>query len=723
MTEKLPTISVTEEDQKAESQASEDSNSNDMDYNFNNSEATDVEDFDSQVDSKKFPSHKSSPHKLNIPKITQTDNNATDIEDYNDSDSEVEDDNSNVYPELKLPIHEFLEHGLCEESNINNEARQNVETKPGDFLRAQNLNQINDYLTDCEDYNTDSEIENACEKSACVDLDVALCDLGKVDIAERAQTPNANEQTDEYEDPSAISDVSDIAAALRDIADGSASVGMRGMSEDEMLEISGDEEELHIFVSDESGSEADDYFYDSASFASIPPINVAFISTGCQQRRKSTTISANKTAFLTVNAANTEEVLTDIEKFDDSAAEDSFDSESEDKSIPRAVILNAAAGGGGGANDDDYADITDVEDIFGNDSDTQSSNELVNNVLAVTEEILPPVHREMIVLKENKAGDITEMIMPIDAEYQFGICCGVKEDIPTDDDDFSCTDDLSRRPSVAECINAESLIEGDVTVLNETLKPQMSKRLELQSNNESITDVEEIYVDVTNRKKKLKRSISKGKNKLLVVQSERGAAGGTDVEDMEFSDRGLPADLKTNTHEKREQAQQQQENLDKNIDKEDVSADEITDNEAQSGNVDASTLKAYIMSKSNIVVTIETAAGQEPCSNAIQRSQIQNLALESESVGGAVDNTNPPNTDIEDGQCASEEADEGSSDNAADEKVMCDCKHLNEMLNESYTVVHEQNVNSFNLEAEKLHIKSNFDTRETHTDIEYVESD
>lgn len=698
MSTKLPIISVTTNDH-SELESSDDSNSNDMDYNFNTGEVTDVEDFDSQTDMKILPTQKAPTHMLNVPKVGERDNDATDIEDYNDSDSDDgEDEKSNVYPELKLSLQEFLQHGLREQSMVDNEAKEKVENRAGDFLQAQNLNQTNDYLTDCEDYNTDSELENGCERSVCVDLDAAVGEQGRVFIADSARSTNENEKSDEYEDLSVLSDISELASALSDVA----GAGARGMSEDEVLEMSGDEEECQIVVS-ESASENEDedqVYGDNASNASIPPIDVAFISSGSQQRRKSTTMSLNKNAFLTVANAHVDEVLTDVEKLDDSAAEDSFDSEEEEKSIPRAVILRATG--------DDSVDITDVEDIFCDDVGTQSSNEFNT----ISDAVLPPVHREMVVLKEDKFGDTIENVMPLDREYQFGVYNTVSDDAQTEDEDYSCADDLERNVSVAECLNADNLIEDEVTVLNETLKPQISKRLELHAHTEPVTDIEEIYVDGTNRRKKLKtRSLSKGKAKLLDVVRVK-EDGGTDVEDMDLSEHGLPPNVILNAAQK----QQQEDSIDKATDTEDISASDASDNEAQcEADVGSSTLKAYIVSNSNIMLAIETDGQRKSCIN-----HLQTLTLGGGGSGG--DGTNPPNTDIEDVQCPSD-ADDADSDKVADASRACNCADFNELLNESYTVVHEKNTNSFNAEAEKLHMKGNVETRDAHTDIEYVESD
>lgn len=694
MSTKLPIISITTNDH-SESESTEDSHSNDMDYNFYTGEATDLEDFDSQTDMKILPTQKSSNHTLNIPKLNERDNDATDIEDYNDTDSDDgEDEKSNVYPELKLSLQEFLQHGMREQSMVDNESKERVENKAGDFLQAQNFNEANDYLTDCEDYNTDSELENGCERSVCVDLDAAVGEQGRVFIADSARSTNANQQSDECEDLSVLSEISELASALSDIA---GPDGARGMSEDEVLEISGDEEECQIVISESASEE-----YDSASNASLPPIDVAFISSGSQQRRKSATMSLSKKAFLTVVNARVEEVLTDVEKLDDSATEDSFDSEEEEISIPRAVILSATA--------EDSGDITDVEDIFCDDVGIQSSNELNT----ISDSVLPPVHREMVVLKEDKFGDTIENVMPLDRDYQFGVYNTVTDDMQTEDEDYSCADDLERNVSVAECLNAENLIEDEVTVLNETLKPQISKRLELHAHTEPVTDIEEIYIDGTNRRKKLKaRSLSKGKSKLLDVVRFKDDVG-TDIEDMDLSERGLPLNIKLSATQK----QHQDDSIDKATDIEDISAGEmsdLSDNEAQcEDNVGSSTLKEYIVSNTNIVLTIETD-GQ-------RKSRINHLQSLSLGGGSGGDGTNPPNTDIEDVQCPSD-VDDADSDKGANGKRACNCNDFSELLNESYTVVHERNTNSFNAEAEKLHMKDNVETRDAHTDIEYVESD
>ncbi|KPU78736.1 uncharacterized protein Dana_GF26694 [Drosophila ananassae] len=678
MSNKLPTISVTADKHSAQSDlssssSSHDTDSNDMDYGRDGAGGvTDVEDFDSQAEVLKPNSRRGSGSvKLKAETKSNTgENDVTDVEDY-DTESEDE-EKSTAYPELKLSLREFLQQGLHNQEAIDNDAKESCEIKAGDFVQAQNLNGLADYLTDCEDYDTDSEVEHGYEKSVCVDLDHAVGDQGRVNIADGEKN---QDDSDQYEDVSVISDISDLASAMSECT----GVGIRGMSEDEVLEVSdsGHEEVCQIACSgSESEPEGAAGWSHSVSESSFPAIDVAFVSASGQPRRnsKSSMPMPGQKQFLQT-AGRHEEVLTDVEGIDDSAAEDSFDNEEEDEQpIPRAIIL---------ASGDDGTCVTDVEDMFCEDSSLTNS---VPEVKTVSHEALPLPHREVVELKEDKYGDTITNVMPMDKNYEFGIYNHLKDTIATDSEDYSCADEWSLQHSLAdEAAVGGSLIENEVIVSNELLKQQQNKRLEVQSNAESVTDVEEIFVAGTNRRKKLKaRTPSKGKNKLLDITKGK-EDGVTDVEDMDLSECGLPPGVK-----RVEQLKQQAK--EKVSDAEDASTDDVSD-----------------MSEASDALPPPTC---DKSSTKIKLPPLHLRLLKEDIV-------NQQHTDVEDVQCPSEAED--ALEPPAVPVANSNSKELNDMLNESYTVVHERSGRIFNTEAEKLHIKGMI--RDAHTDVEYVESD
>ncbi|XP_022223351.2 uncharacterized protein LOC111074745 [Drosophila obscura] len=680
MSKKLPTISVTADHHSSHSDASSssssrDSDSNDMDYGRNGAGGvTDVEDFDSQAEVLKPSSRRGSASAGPKPKQQKAnpfDNDVTDVEDY---DTESEDEEKSVaYPELKLSLREFLQQGLQNQEALDQDGKERCEIRDGDFLQAQNLNGLADYLTDCEDYETDSEVDYGCEKSVCVDLDHAVGDLGRVNIADGEKN---QDDSDEYEDVSVISDISDLATAMSDCT----GIGVRGMSEDEVLEVSdsGNEEVCQIACSgSESDSEQGAAGGQSVSESSYP-IDVAFFSVTGQPRRnsKSTLPMPGQHHFLQPAAVH-EEVLTDVEGIDDSAAEDSFDNEEDDEQpIPRAVIL--AAG-------DDGTCLTDIEDMWCEDSSLAST---VPEAIAVSSEALPLPHREVVQLKEDKNGDTITNVMPMDSNYEFGIYNHLKDAVHTDSEDYSCAEDWSLSHSVAEeaAVAGPGLIENEVIVSNELMKQQQNKRLEVHSNAESVTDVEEIFVDGTNRRKKLKtRTLSKGKNKLLDVAKAK-EEGVTDCEDMDLSECDLPPGVRSVEQLKHQAKGSNHSN--KLTDTEDISTDDVSD--------------------------ISDSSDPPPPPACNKSKQPLHMRL----LKGDV--VSQQNTDTEDVQLPSE-AEDGLEEPPVILVANSDSKELNDMLNESYTVVHEKSGRSFNSESEKLHIKGII--RDAHTDVEYVESD
>ncbi|XP_065362285.1 uncharacterized protein LOC135955846 [Calliphora vicina] len=741
MSTNVPEISITAESHHEEScerhhtssssdsEDNSDSYSNDMDYNQNyGGGLTDVEDFDSYADVERPRSRRSSKNSLAVAKDSATtQGDVTDVEDYNDSEADEEDDRSVVYPELKLSLREFLQHDVATELlSTSNGLKEMVEHKSGDFLQAQNLNTLNDYLTDCEDYNTDSEMENNYEKSVCVDLNETFVEQGRVNIADTTVNTKDNEDYDyDYDE---ISGVSDMASAVSDIA----GKEQHDISEDEVLELSGDEEICQISCSDSEsisnqGNLSEEDLLSSVSVA--PPLDVAFIHTTNRPQLRNDPLVQGASAkgdfcrkmFLDVKENRKEDVLTDIERFDDSVAEgddddDSFDGDDDNQQpIPQAVIM--AAGDDGGC-------ITDCEDLLCDDmSETAPSNHAP--ALSVDLNYIPLPQREVIMLQENKYGDTITNVMPMDKTYQFGMYTTLKDECVTDTEEFSCTDDLDFQVTEADMRSpspspSNVLVESDVTVANEVLKTQQSKRLEIISNAESVTDVEEIYVAGTNsRRKKLKRTQSKGKSKYLetpkTTTQENG--GGTDIEDMDLSESGLPGNFKC-VKKPEPNRQSYQSHSDKVTDVEDITADDVSsvsESELPPIDINTSNFKDYEASSKNIVVTLETCVSK----NHKKSNNTQHLRDSCLTTHHNQQQQQQQQTDVEDVQFPSDA--EECMTNSVPTVDSCVCRELSEMLNESCTTVHEKCINSFNIDAEKLHIKGM--PRESHTDIEYVESD
>ncbi|XP_013108407.1 uncharacterized protein LOC106087781 [Stomoxys calcitrans] len=708
MSTNVPIISVTPHHHTSSSSSDSDSDSsnshdNDMDYSTRLGNTTDVEDFDSQADISLPPSRRSSTNGL---RHIQQD--LTDVEDYDASDSEGE---VEVFPELKLSLEEFLSQGTQCHQTITNGIKERVERRSGNFLKAQNLTHANDYLTDCEDYNTDSELENEAVKSVCVDLNEAFVDQGRVNIADATGTPNSIDGSDENdEDVSIASNISDLHF---EEAGGACGPLAQALSEDELLELSGDEEICHIAVSDSESKDDDENISedDILSNSSAPPLDVTFVKPLSPLKRSSAKLECPSTAsncakscmFLEVQR-DKEEVLTDIEQLDENNDEDSYDDD--DNPIPQAVIL--AVGDDGGCQ-------TDCEDISYDDLSNPESC-AHEGVLTVDAKVLPQPQREVILLQEDKYGDTTTSVMPMSEQHKFGINSCVREECVTDSEEFSyAADDEQADVSAEEPINPPTnvLVESDVTVSNEQMKPHISKRLGIQSNNESVTDVEEFYMDGTNiRKKKPKtRVISKGKSKYLDIP-KAPEDGGTDVEDIELSEAELPPELKYSPlHSLNDGASSIQ--VDKTTDVEELTADDDLSSTSESDlpqiNRIASNLRDYDSCSSHVVTAFETCASVP--------SGLKNKKPTPTTTTFNIATPQQQHTDTEDVQLPSDAEDYCPPELPS----TCLPNELHELLNAGCTTVHEKCQNSFNVDGERLHIKGM--VREAHTDVEYVESD
>ncbi|XP_073840264.1 uncharacterized protein isoform X4 [Musca autumnalis] len=709
MSTNVPTISVTphltHHTSSSSDSDSDTSNSHDNDMNYSGKwgESTDVEDFGSQADIANMPPKSSSKNHLTA--VGDVPHDVTDVEDYDASDSELEGDGcdkEHSFPELKLSLEEFLNHDLQALQSVDNEAIESVERRSGNFLQAQNLTTNNDYLTDCEDYHTDSEIENECVKSVCLDLNEALVEPGCVNIADATGTPNVSYATSEHDDVSIASNISDLAMDTA-VAKGQLA---QTLSEDEVLEISGDEEVCHIAFSD-SDSKDDDGVLSEDDNSPIPHLDVAFIPplTSANRSTMRPTCSTTSSCKFLAAEERKEEVLTDIERLDDDDDDDSYDDD--EKPIPQAVILTPGDAG---------ECLTDYEDVS---CDENSCAELYfseNKGQSVDSKVLPLPQREVVLLHEDKYGDTITSVMPMDEEYQFGMGAFVKEQCATDSEEYSCADDEDgNEASLAEpsLSSPSGLIESDITIANEQMKAHISKRLEIQSNTEAVTDVEEFYMDGTNvRRKKLKtRSMSKNKSKYLDVP-KAAEEGKTDTEDMDLSETELPPGLKY-TSKSNPNINLPPVQIEKATDIEDLTADDISSaSEVDLPQIDRmkTNLKDYDTSSSNVVIASEACASS---ANFRQNKKQTQSSIKLHNNG-----QQQPQTDTEDVQLPSDAEDI----NPCEPPSTCLSNELHEMLNAGCTTtVHEKCQSSFNVDAEKIHIKGML--REAHTDVEYVESD
>ncbi|XP_075160038.1 uncharacterized protein LOC142233127 [Haematobia irritans] len=698
MSTNVPTISITSHHHSTSSSSDSDSDTsnshdNDMNYSKRLGNLTDVEDFDSQADVSNASSRRAS-----INGRTQTNNDLTDVEDYEASDSEFD---VGVFPEIKLSLEEFLTQGIQGHQTVTNGTNERVERRSGNFLKAQNLNNANDYLTDCEDYNTDSEVEIDVVKSVCVDLNEEFVEHGEMNIVDASGTPYSID--DSNEDVSIASNISDLVSD----ATGACALPGQVLSEDELLEISGDEEICNIPISDSESTHLDDKASDDdpLSLSSAAPLNVKFIApleTIKSTKEKLTRVSvSNRTShgvFLAVQREK-EEVLTDIENLDED--DDSFDDD--DKPIPQAVILTP---------DNNGDSQTDCEDISCDEIGSFETSGPPNQ-FTVDLKNLPQPQREVVLLQENKYGDTITSVMPMDQQHKFGISTCSMEECVTDCEEYSFVegDDLADL-SVAEAPlpSSNDLMESDITVSNEQMKPQLSKRLEIQSNTESVTDVEEFYVDGTNTRKKKQKSRTIGKNKVKYLDLPKPTEdGNTDVEEMDLSEADLPSDLKPqpipNLSDNNSPTQ-----IDKATDVEDLTTDDLSstsETDFPQINRNSSNLKDYDNSSSNIVTAMETHPSVPSRSIHIKKTIVQQVCNIHQQQ----------QTDTEDVQLPSDNEDFC----ARELPSTCLSSELTEMLNGACTTVHEKCQNSFNVDVEKLQIKGML--REAHTDIEYVESD
>lgn len=458
----IPTISVTKEDDDHPNENYENGDC-ENDLSGISGALTDIEDMDSNDEEelgKQFFNNKNSSRRPT----------ATDIEDFNDSGSE--DEESRKYPVLMLSLQEFLNHGIFEEKTSNKRLNETSEIKSGNLLGIEKFDREDDCPTDNDNYSISSDDENFEEKSVCVDL--------KQMHLENINTEEHAEHVEDSPNDSADEDFS-----KSDCIDYFKGATAGCVSEDEIMEMSGNEEEMVVAVSSSDEDSPQEKY---------PIIDVKFTSKrGKKPKKETKSLQVN---FLQVST-NCEESLTDIEKIDLSAAEDSGD---DDGSIPiaRAVILDSTDSN------------TDLEDINLSENPNSKCFEEIDNFN------LPPPHREMVLIQEDKNGDPITNVVAMEKDFHFGLSNSNTDDLLTDIEDMSSALDDINDYSAKEVSDLGGSYEYETLKSSENVKTS-SKRNDFKEN---LTDTEEIFMSGSVRRKKNKlktQNKSKSKQNCLYV--------------------------------------------------------------------------------------------------------------------------------------------------------------------------------------------------------------
>lgn len=515
----IPTISITREDTIENDNEDEGCNIEDA--------RTDVEDLDSDDNFRRSKSP-ISQLKLRRKNCRRISNTATDIEDYNDSDSDYEKNADNQY-ETVISLNEFLDHGFVEEANSTSKTNrrdysQCVEQK----MKQLGLQDDIGGVTDCENVETSGDecdviatpvkyenflVENEDGNSICIQNSISkheeihdskgTSDSEVEQISERRFRQKKNVKSRNV----FMYDVSDVENIMFSDDDECSS----RITKTSPIEF--DAEEIVLESSDNEDNK-------ESRIVQCPQFDISFAENHStadirnRKHRSSNMKASTSKCMLTVSANDDDDGCTDIENLNSSDDDDETIGKSK-LNIPTAFVKS------------DQLPMTDVEDFGSEDEESFSEN-------VKFEMKMPSPVREMTWTKENATGARMSKVMPMNGNLFLGINESYIDQGMTDTEEMSGKEDDYCDTS-KYVIETLPTIDGGFVNNSEYLLP--SEREKVESKCESITDTEDININrsgVRRRKTKSRNTSKKPRNYLEPKGIENLPV--TDTEDLDMDD-------------------------------------------------------------------------------------------------------------------------------------------------------------------------------------------
>lgn len=729
----VPLISVTQEDDM-----SDDDQSKSGGPKLNISEChTDIEDMDSDIGDSK-------PKNVLIALMPDSDCNGavTDVEDYTDSDDN-DDGKEEPQFETEISLNEFLDQGCIDEATqvSGNEKRGKLERCSSITKAPSPSNQFNlcvqnpeyDAVTDCEDLEASGdEDENSkvyehddkpivLEGANCIDIHDAVSNkmikkpCHKVTEAPRSVSSDSEDEIVKLKPSNRLH-----AKHFKKEELNKSDVENMYFSDDDTKEcgkrspvvptlITSDKNEPEILTMQYSGDETPTE--NKKSF--YPEINITFTTEKNPEKKK------GATPKLLGLPQNTDEAVTDIENLDSSDSEQEGASSKKYKRRPKSLVIPVAI-----IKSDA---LTDVEDFEADGYEEEEDEKIIADVP------LPSPVREMTLLRETKDGEPIASTSPLPGNVLLGIDDldadkGLTdiEDFEDDENDPIGNDDHIEDNEMIPEFEGGIVISSDHTT-NATSKPKTST-LELASPNcEPKTDTEDIFVnkpeknECRRRRIKTKHSSSHHShhhhhkhNKSTLLQINQGNQGATtDVEELNVSDDDVVLNDKNIKHRRA--------TIEVSSIMNNANSGGKTDVEYMSGDDSAEFIRitpesynANCLNADGLTITSRDNLGtRETKNNQYRVPVIRKLS--------PTPDHQRCQTDTEDVQLNSDVEDEALSYSRAQTATPLE---VTKALEESgSSQVHEINAGVFDRQKEKLFIKGNQDTNESHTDVEFLEDD
>lgn len=351
--------------------------------------------------------------------------------------------------------------------------------------------------------------------------------------------------------------------------------------------------------------------------------------------------------------------LTDVEGLDSDNGSDS--------DIPVAMVLKSR----GSLTDVEPMGFIDIEEF---------------RPKSVSESYLPQTVREMVIVKPNKRGDDITNVLPLEGNLTYqGLCCDSSGNA-TDEENYS---DVEEKLSDAGSMNCEflSAIESDIVRNSEIVKSPKSPIKKEFMYEGQVTDTEELFMDGPSEKRRPKAKVKKSKVSELKASHENV----TDVEDFDFG--GLPPNPPPMIEKDPFKT-----------DVEYVTGEESSDSKAEVAEAYLK-LDSYCSSISTID-SISPSKNQKPLSVSSTYNKPHFLRRD--------DLYSQHLTDVEDFQLPSD-----CEDTQPMQFIPIDTQSF---VGDASTVIKDMDVQPFDIEKEKMHIKG-MNPNECITDVESVDEE
>lgn len=588
---------------------------------------------------------------------------ATDIEDYVDS-SDDQEEKIRANDDMPLSLTEFLEHGTVETNNAAADKTTTTTTQRSGALFAPLINDDQGGVTDCENYNSSGDELSIADDADEISISAFLIESENVQILDKI-CQKASSDSEDAESELSVSEAGDVCNPYE-------------LSDAEDLALSDVE--------------------DNAMYQKLCA-EVSVIS-----NRKEDVEDQEKTDFMATTLIIPEiqeDNITDTE-----GIEMDSDAEILENGSTRNLQITT------NYQSSHRHSLTDVEDI-----DIGDASDFLTDPPPVSASDIPAAVREITIVKADVSGQRVTNTMPLQGNPNTGIDTFLDKGV-TDVEDLSDDEDYyeySNSRTIDHIPEPYIDMARNVEIIKDT-----TASLGISTEAEPTTDIEEIFMAGTVRRKKTGKSKSQMKSKkTLQTKSQEQYQDVTDIEELDVSDAEaakksmnslqipcIPATGKQTPEIK--------------TDVEYVSGDDeqyISEGEERNEQV----VKA--INATSFCSTETTIESVYQSGSPYKRKETKEIRRTTFEISEHTSNQNL--TDVEDINLHSDVEDTQTFlVSSYSRAATVSPSELQDALNESsVSIVHDKCGSAFDMNKERHYIKGLGDCVDAHTDVEYIEDE